>query len=264
MPETTPAPTAILQPTPAPTEGLPTPSGTAAPQPSPVTTAAPPSTSGRTPAPSPALSSSPVPAATAGGLPVLTLEEMQAARALAEPRLSEAGLTNLRGLDENLIIDMRYATDQNFMGKRVYPSDASFLRPGTAQKLADAQAILLEAGVRIMVLDAYRPKRYQQILYDLATDKSYVAKGVSRHNRGAAVDVTLADMDGRELPMPSGYDEMTQRATRAYAGCTKEEAANRKLLTQAMVEAGFTTISNEWWHFDDPDYAQYAPLDEDL
>ena len=86
------------------------------------------------------------------------------------------------------------------------------------------------------------------------------AKG-SNHNRGAAVDLTLVDKEGRELPMPSDYDEFSERAHRDYAGGTEEQRKNRQILEDEMTKEGFHGISTEWWHFDDKDCKNYPLLD---
>ncbi|MGZ3442427.1 MAG: M15 family metallopeptidase, partial [Polyangia bacterium] len=104
------------------------------------------------------------------------------------------------------------------------------------------------------------------LMWRLVPDERYVsdpAKG-SRHNRGAAVDVTLADERGRPLPMPSAYDEFTERAHRDYAGGSDGERANRALLDEVMTRHGFVGLPTEWWHFDAADWQSYPILDEPL
>ncbi len=113
------------------------------------------------------------------------------------------------------------------------------------------------------IFDAYRPLSVQKKMWAKFPLEGYVAdpaKG-SNHNRGAAVDVTLVDKNGEELPMPSPYDEFSERAHRDYAGGTDEERKNRKILEDAMQAEGFRGISTEWWHFDDADAKTYPILD---
>lgn len=144
------------------------------------------------------------------------------------------------------------------------PSARAFLRPKVAEKLARVQTRLEKEGLGLKVFDAYRPLSVQKLMWARVPVEGYVAnpaKG-SNHNRGAAVDLTLVDKDGRELPMPSGYDEFTERAHRAYKGGTEEERINRQILEDAMQAEGFRGITTEWWHFDDLEAKSYPVLDE--
>lgn len=173
------------------------------------------------------------------------------------------GLVELQKLDDSFVIDLRYATENNFTGKIIYSKAVCLINKNTAKKLIAANNEFKEMGYRIKVFDAYRPFSAQKILWEAADDKSFVAnpnKG-SIHNRGAAVDVTLVDKDGKEVDMPSGYDEFTDRARINYTGCTELQKENRELLARVMVKHGFKRISNEWWHFDDTNAQNYPILD---
>ena len=94
-------------------------------------------------------------------------------------------------------------------------------------------------------------------------DPQYVADPAlgSKHNRGTAVDVSLIDKEKRDIPMPTSYDEFTEKAHRCYRGCSPEEAFNRDLLEASMSKEGFIPYPKEWWHFDDPDWQDYPLLD---
>lgn len=170
-----------------------------------------------------------------------------------ESGLEQWGLAELTTNGDEFVIDLRYATENNFTGKSIYENPRCLLLEKTAEKLISANREFMELGYRIKILDAYRPLSVQRILWDAASDKSFVANPSrgSMHNRGAAVDVTLVDMEGNELDMPSGYDEFTERARLDYRGCTDKQAENRELLGEIMVKHGFTRIRSEWWHFDD-------------
>jgi D-alanyl-D-alanine dipeptidase len=164
------------------------------------------------------------------------------------------GLVDVRELDASWIIDMRYATDNNTRGVAFYPTDDCFLREGTAKKLLKAEAYLAERGYHLMILDAYRPQSVVQWLWDTCPveRRQFLAnpKKGSNHTRGSAVDVTLADENGNELEMQSGYDDSTEKASRKYdPGETLK--ARTELLTKAMKKAGFKTIELEWWHYSD-------------
>ncbi|HHW27804.1 MAG TPA: D-alanyl-D-alanine dipeptidase [Firmicutes bacterium] len=173
------------------------------------------------------------------------------------------GLVELTALDDSFVIDLKYATEDNFTGKRIYSEAIAILREETAHKLIKANEEFKKLGYRLKIWDAYRPFSAQQVLWDAVDDKTWVADPTrgSNHNRGAAVDVTLVDSDGNELPMPSGFDDFSERAHQTYDGCTEEEARNRDLLRRIMNECGFVGYVNEWWHFNDSDAKNYPVLD---
>lgn len=151
------------------------------------------------------------------------------------------------------------------MKEPLYPESArALLRPEVAGKLARVQDRLEKQGLGLKVFDAYRPLSVQKKMWARVPVEGYVANPVkgSNHNRGAAVDLTLVDAQGRELPMPSAYDEFTERAHRAYAGGTAQERRNRGILEEAMEAEGFKGLRSEWWHFDDVSAKQWPVLDE--
>lgn len=182
---------------------------------------------------------------------------------------NEYDLVNLVSLDTNLTIELRYASTNNFAGTQFYPFTAkAMLRRSTAEKLKNANEELYTLGYRIKVLDAYRPYKYQQALRDAAEAINpswgpFIAdpKTGSLHNRGVSVDITLTDLEGRELDMPTTYDYFGKEASINYNGCTEEQKKNRELLGTIMVKHGFRRISSEWWHFDDIDYKDYDIID---
>ncbi len=164
------------------------------------------------------------------------------------------GLADLRDIEATWIIDMRYATENNTRGVAFYPTDDCFLREGTAQKLLKAEEYLAERGYHLIILDAYRPQSVVQWLWDTCPPerRKFLAnpKKGSNHTRGNAVDVTLANANGVELEMQSGFDDSTEKASRDYDP-GEELKARTDLLTKAMKNAGFKTIDLEWWHFSD-------------
>ena len=185
---------------------------------------------------------------------------------------SEYNLVDLSTLDTNLTISLKYATTDNFAGEQFYPKIAkAYLLENTAKKLVAANEELYGLGYRIKILDAYRPNRYQYLLRAAAerinpATKGYIAnpKTGSNHNRGASVDITLTDLEGHELAMPTDFDFFGPEASIYYNGCTEEEKNNRELLGKVMQNNGFRRISSEWWHFDDVDYLDYPILDIDF
>ncbi|MES9996812.1 M15 family metallopeptidase [Desulfovibrio aminophilus] len=188
----------------------------------------------------------------------------------AEEELARAGFVEPVALDHSLVLDMRYATTNNFSGQAVYPSARCFLRADVAKRLLAAQAELHRQGLGLKLFDCYRPFHVQERFWAIVPDERYVARpekegGVivqgSKHNRGAAVDVGLVDAKGRELPMPSGFDDFTEKAHRDYQGASAEALKNRATLEQAMNAQGFEPLPSEWWHFDGPGWQGYEMLD---
>lgn len=158
----------------------------------------------------------------------------------------------------DIVCELPYASTNNFTGKVIYDFQDAYLRYGTVQKLSIVQDALREYGFSIKIWDAYRPQWAQVWLWNICPDPVYVSnpyQGKRTHCRGNTVDVTLVDMDGNEIPMPSGFDDFSARADRDYSDCTSEQGANSQLLESVMVHAGFKPYSGEWWHYtDEEDY----------
>ena len=176
---------------------------------------------------------------------------------------ADTGLVELTGLDSTLRFDLRYAGTDNFTGVAVYPVARALLRHEAAQALLAVQAELRREGLGLLIWDAYRPLAVQHVFWALVPDERYVAdpaKG-SRHNRGAAVDLTLCDLRGRPLPMPTGFDDFSERAHRSSALWTPEQRRNSERLQAAMERHGFAGLATEWWHYDLVGWEYYGVLD---
>lgn len=149
-------------------------------------------------------------------------------------------------------VDIRYATSNNFTKKKIYDCGRCYLRPEAAGALMAIQAELKEThGYSIKLFDCFRPRPYQQRLWDAVPDPDYVtppAKG-SMHSRGLAVDLTIADKNGRELDMGTEYDFFGEEAHQDFKGLNPEVAKNRQLLKGIMEKHGFNSIRTEWWHY---------------
>lgn len=174
-----------------------------------------------------------------------------------------SGLVRVEAIERHIVLDLRYAGANNFTGKAVYPVNVALLQRETALKLAAANAELMELGYRLKLWDAYRPYHLHQLLWEMAGDKRYFfadPRYGSAHNRGAAVDVTLVDALGREVEMPTDFDDFSGRAHR-HARMSKAARANLDLLTEVMLRNGFQYIDFEWWHFEDTSWWQYPILD---
>lgn len=153
-------------------------------------------------------------------------------------------------------VDLRYAGSDNFTGQTIYDFTDAYLRCGTVRKLSEAQAALEEAGYSLLIWDAFRPVEAQFRLWEVCPDPVYVANpetGYSSHSRGNTVDVTIVDLDGREVTMPSGFDDFSALADRDYSDVPPDAAANAQLLENVMTDCGFRPYSGEWWHFTDTD-----------
>jgi D-alanyl-D-alanine dipeptidase len=181
-------------------------------------------------------------------------------------------LVELVKLDPTIKLDIRYATTNNFLGTPVYTQARAFLQRPAAEGLLRAHRELQAQGYGLIIHDGYRPWYVTKIFWDATPDdkKIFVANPAtgSNHNRGCAVDLSLYDLKtGKEVKMPSGYDEMTDRAFSDYAGGTSDERSRRALLRQAMEKQDFLVNPKEWWHFDYKDWKQYPILNvkfEDL
>jgi zinc D-Ala-D-Ala dipeptidase len=177
------------------------------------------------------------------------------------PTVSDAAaetlLVDVRSLEPTIIVDMRYATPNNFTGAVIpgYEGDRAFLRREAAQALARVQRRALAEGYSLKIYDAYRPVRATLAMVDwtrrvgredLIRDE-YIASR-SRHNLGLAVDLTLVERaSGRELAMGTAFDTFSAAAHTANA--TGEAARNRALLKRLMEAEGFVNYAKEWWHY---------------
>ncbi|HTD23950.1 MAG TPA: M15 family metallopeptidase [Terriglobales bacterium] len=209
--------------------------------------------------------------------PLHPVEELREEALKAEPphesgRFRRPELVELIKLDPTIKLDIRYATDNNFMSTPLYSQARAFLQRPAAQALLRAHRALKTQGYGLLIHDGYRPWFVTKMFWDATPDdkKNFVAdpaKG-SRHNRGCAVDLTLYDLKtGEAVEMPSGYDEMTKRAYADYPGGTDEQRDRRAILRRAMEKEGFKVNPEEWWHFDYKDWEKYPIMNvkfEDL
>lgn len=178
----------------------------------------------------------------------------------------EADLVELISLDPTLRLDIRYATPDNLAGRPVYSEARAFLQRPAADALARAHRALGAQGYGLLIFDGYRPWSVTKLFWVVTppAQRAFVANPAegSKHNRGCAVDLSLFELaTGREVEMPSIYDETTPRASPTYAGGTAERRARRDLLRAAMQREGFTVEPNEWWHFNYKDWRDYRILD---
>lgn len=150
----------------------------------------------------------------------------------------------------NLRFDLRYASENNFLKKKVYACGRVFLINEAAEALLNASEFCQKQKLKLVVLDAYRPISIQKKMYDLVKNPDYVAnpKKGSKHNRGCAVDVGLANANGI-LDMGTEFDDFTEKAHYSNNNISAEAKANRLILRTIMEQSGFVSYEKEWWHF---------------
>jgi D-alanyl-D-alanine dipeptidase len=189
-------------------------------------------------------------------------QEALAAKPPVETGKRKPDLVELVKLDRTIKLDIRYATTDNFLGAKLYGQARAFLQRSAAEALVRAHRRLRKQGYGLLIHDGYRPWYVTKMFWDAtpADKKDYVANPEqgSRHNRGCAVDLALYDLKtGNAVSMPSGYDEMTERAHPDYKGGTPEQTRHRELLRDAMESERFKVYEFEWWHFDYKDWNEY-------
>lgn len=174
------------------------------------------------------------------------------------------GLVDIREVIPEIKLDIRYATTNNFTGEIIYTSPDAFVRKPVAESLEIVQESLKKYGLGLVIFDAYRPYSATVKFYEIYKDTNYVASpwNGSRHNRGAAVDVSLINLDtGEEIQMPTGYDDFSEVAHPDYMNLPENVLKNRELLISEMQNHGFRVYPNEWWHFDFIGWEQYSLMD---
>lgn len=156
----------------------------------------------------------------------------------------------------DILVDLRYATADNFMGKSIYEFQDAYLRYGTVKKLIKVQAALREVGLSLKIWDAFRPAGVQFLLWDASGNPTYMDDPnvrYSSHTMGDTVDVTLVDLQGNAVETPSDYDVFSKLGDRDYSDCSAEAKDNAEILERIMKQYGFSAYQEEWWHYSDTD-----------
>ena len=163
----------------------------------------------------------------------------------------------------DIYVELRYATENNFTGVKIYDFTEAYLRYGTVKKLAQVQKELKQQGYSLKIWDAYRPFEAQQKLWEVYPDPNYVANpanGMKKHNLGGTVDITMVAADGSVISMPTEFDDFSLKADRDYSDIEDEEAVkNVMILQNAMENNGFTGYQGEWWDYSDT--VEYEAVD---
>ena len=173
-------------------------------------------------------------------------------------------LVDVKTVVPEILVELRYATAHNFVSQKVYDFDVCYLLPQVAERLKLVQGELRALGLGLKIWDGYRPMSAQQRFWEICPDENYVAhpsKG-GRHTRGTAVDLTLVELiSGRELEMPSDFDDFSERAHLDYNGGSLVSRQNRDLLVQTMAKYDLIAWRNEWWHFDLAGWELYSVIE---
>ena len=204
--------------------------------------------------------------------PRRAVEELRTIALAATPpaqsdTLRAPDLIELKALDPSIRYDIRYATTNNFMSAVFYSQPRAFLQRPAAEAVVRAHHKLKQLGYGLLIHDAYRPWYVTKMFWDATPDslRNFVAdpRFGSRHNRGAAVDLTLFDLrTGEVIEMPGGYDEFSVRSYPQYPGGTSRQRYHRDLLRRVMEAEGFRVYDFEWWHFDYQDWRSYPVLNK--
>ena len=179
---------------------------------------------------------------------------------------SSKRMVELKSMIPGIVYELRYASKNNFMHRRMYPAHTrnTFMRLPAAKALQAVQKKLNAQGYGLKIWDAYRPYSVTEKFWEMVKDERYVAnpaKG-SGHNRGIAVDLTIINLaTGKELDMGTGFDNFTDTAHHTFTTLSTEVLQNRKLLRDAMEAAGFVFFESEWWHYSLPNPTNYELLD---
>jgi D-alanyl-D-alanine dipeptidase len=197
------------------------------------------------------------------GLSPTTLAEYKSSLA----KTPHKELVNLQGYVPGIVLDIRYATTNNFTGKQIYDRARAYARKPVADALKAAQAEFAKHGVGIKVFDAYRPYKATVMFYETYHDTTYVASPYrgSRHNRGCAIDMTIFDLKtGKDIQMPTEYDAFLKEAWPTTPVNDPVIRKNRELLISVMERHGFKVNASEWWHFDFNGWKGYEVMDIDF
>ncbi|GAB6093414.1 M15 family metallopeptidase [Furfurilactobacillus curtus] len=176
----------------------------------------------------------------------------------------EPEFMNIQTVNPHIIVDLKYATTDNFTHQKIYDFTTAIARTPTAKKLGTAANQLYQQGYRIKVWDAYRPVSAQAKLFEVYPDPQWVLPPDPNksHQKGVTFDLTLTDLDGNELPMQSAFDAFGETARRAYHRSPEIEA-NYQVLNRAMIGAGFLGYSEEWWDYRDSNMDAMGPASAD-
>lgn len=172
-------------------------------------------------------------------------------QAQTDVTLADSTFVNLKDYSSDFVYDMKYATEDNFLKAKVYDCSECFLRLKTVIALVNANEKFIKKGFRIKIFDCYRPLDIQKRMWTIVSNPEYVAdpaKG-SIHNRGGAIDITLVDLNGKELDMGTTFDFFGPEAGHYFDNLPDEVKKNRAFLKKIMKKSNFISFDSEWWHY---------------
>jgi D-alanyl-D-alanine dipeptidase len=165
--------------------------------------------------------------------------------------ISDTTFVNIKDYSSDFILDMKYATEDNFLKTKVYDCESCFSRLKTVKSLIEANDEFKRKGYKIKIFDCYRPIDVQKKMWAIVPDVNYVANPTrgSIHNRGGAVDITLVDENGIELEMGTAFDFFGIESSHDYRDFPRKILKNRRLLKKIMTRNNFESYDSEWWHY---------------
>lgn len=165
--------------------------------------------------------------------------------------VEDTTFVNLNNYSSEFVFDMKYATEDNFLKAKVYQCAECYLRLKTVKALIIANEKFIKKGYKIKLFDCYRPLDIQKKMWQIVSNPNYVAdpKKGSIHNRGGAVDISLIDLNGKELDMGTPFDFFGIEASHNFENLSMNVKNNRKLLKKIMIKSGFKFFESEWWHY---------------
>jgi hypothetical protein len=175
-------------------------------------------------------------------------------KAETETIIDDGQLVRILDYIPDVVVDLRYATTNNFTGTVIYDDSEAYLCYGTVKKLIQVQNELKEKGYRLLIWDAYRSPEAQWKLWETYPDPTFVANpnnGITNHSRGNTIDISMVYEDGSYVEMPSAFDEFSTIADRDYSDVPDDAAINAMLLEDVMYRNGFTGYRGEWWDYSD-------------
>jgi D-alanyl-D-alanine dipeptidase len=178
---------------------------------------------------------------------------------------TDARLVEISWQEHRILVDLAYAGAGNLAHRPIYANQCCLVRPETEAALRRAAFQADLCGLRLKVLDGFRPQEAQEQLWALLPNKKYLADPASgsNHSRGVAVDLTLVGEDGQDLDMGTAFDTMADASRHLAPGLPPEVHRNRFLLLGIMRSAGFLELEDEWWHYELPDARSYPVLQDD-
>jgi zinc D-Ala-D-Ala dipeptidase len=182
---------------------------------------------------------------------ILLINSIFATSQVTSQEINDTTFVNLKDYSKDFVLDMKYATTDNFLKTKVYDCESCFLRLKTVKSLIAANKTFIKKGYRIKLFDCYRPIDVQKKMWVIVSNPDYVAnpaKG-SIHNRGGAVDMTIVDNKGRELDMGTTFDFFGPESSHFFLKFSKEILNNRKFLKKIMIKNHFESFDSEWWHY---------------